>query len=62
MPPDWRRANALLDQLLHLLPQLSYLAVGDAHRWMGERPSIDLSPFAPDRFGAAREPESRHYR
>jgi D-amino-acid dehydrogenase len=104
-PPDWRRANALLDQLPHLLPQLSYLPVGDADRWMGrrpslpdsrpvigrsphfmnavlafghahvgltsaamtgrlvaqllmgERPSIDLSPFAPDRFGAARGPE-----
>jgi len=26
----------------------------------GERPSIDLSPFAPDRFGAAPGPWSRH--
>jgi D-amino-acid dehydrogenase len=26
----------------------------------GERPSIDLSPFAPDRFGAALGPWSRH--
>jgi len=109
-PPDWRRADALLDQLPKLLPQLSHRAIGDADRWMGrrpslpdsrpvigrsprfanavlafghahvgltsaamtgrlvaqllmgERPSIDLSPFAPDRFGAAREPASRHYR
>jgi len=109
-PPDWQRADALVDQLPNLLPQLSHLAIGDADRWMGrrpslpdsrpvigrsprfmnavlafghahvgltsaamtgrlvaqllmgERPSIDLSPFAPDRFGAAREPESQRYR
>jgi D-amino-acid dehydrogenase len=108
--PNWRRADALVDQLPNLLPQLSHPAIGDSDRWMGrrpslpdsrpvigrsprfanavlafghahvgltsaamtgrlvaqllmgERPSIDLSPFAPDRFGAAREPESRHYR
>ena len=107
-PPDWRRAEALLDQLPNLLPQLSHSAVGHADRWMGrrpslpdsrpvigrsprfanavlafghahvgltsaamtgrlvaqlltgERPSIDLSPFAPDRFGAAPGPSSRH--
>jgi D-amino-acid dehydrogenase len=108
--PDWRRADALVEQLPHLLPQLSHCAVGDADRWMGrrpslpdsrpvigrsprfanailafghahvgltsaamtgrlvaqllmgERPSIDLSPFAPDRFGAARGPEAMHSR
>jgi D-amino-acid dehydrogenase len=107
-PPDWRRAEALLDQLPKLLPQLSHRALVDADRWMGRRPSlpdsrpvigrsprfanavlafghshvgltsaamtgrlvaqlltgerssIDLSPFAPDRFGAARGPWSRH--
>jgi len=100
--PNWLRANALVDQLPKLLPQLNHRAIGDADRWMGrrpslpdsrpvigrsprfvnavlafghahvgltsaamtgrlvaqlltgERPSIDLSPFAPDRFGAAR--------
>ena len=100
--PNWLRANALVDQLPKLLPQLSHSAVGQADRWMGRRPSlpdsrpvigrsprfvnavlafghahvgltsaamtgrlvaqlltgerssIDLSPFAPDRFGAAR--------
>jgi D-amino-acid dehydrogenase len=108
--PNWRRADALVEQLPHLLPQLSHCAVGDADRWMGrrpslpdsrpvigrsprfanailafghahvgltsaamtgrlvaqllmgERPSIDLSPFAPDRFGAARGPEAMHSR
>jgi D-amino-acid dehydrogenase len=107
-PPDWRRAEALLDQLPNLLPQLSHSDVGHADRWMGRRPSlpdsrpvigrsprfanavlafghahvgltsaamtgrlvaqlltgespsIDLSPFAPDRFGAAPGPSSRH--
>ena len=106
--PNWLRANALVDQLPKLLPQLSHRAIGDADRWMGrrpslpdsrpligrsprfvnavlafghahvgltsaamtgrlvaqlltgERPSIDLSPFAPDRFGAARGSWSRH--
>jgi len=106
--PNWLRANALVDQLPKLLPQLSHRAIGDADRWMGrrpslpdsrpvigrsprfvnavlafghahvgltsaamtgrlvaqlltgERPSIDLRPFAPDRFGAARGSWSRH--
>jgi D-amino-acid dehydrogenase len=100
--PNWLRANALVDQLPKLLPQLNHRAIGDADRWMGrrpslpdsrpvigrsprfvnavlafghahvgltsaamtgrlvaqlltgERPSIDLRPFASDRFGAAR--------
>jgi len=106
--PNWLRANALVDQLPKLLPQLNYRAIGDADRWMGrrpslpdsrpviglsprfvnavlafghahvgltsaamtgrlvaqlltgERPSIDLSPFAPDRFGAVRGSWLRH--